>query len=301
MALLDAGVPPSRFQVEGVDISAHNLARAERAVYGSNSFRGQDLAFRDRYFERTREGFELNSVARGCVRFTQGNLLAADFLQGRAAYDYVFCRNLLIYFDRVTQGKTLEAIRSRLAPAGVLFTGAAEQTLTLEHGFVSAKIPMAFACRKAAAQPPRTDRRTRASKPVGWLVTEAPHRSGAVVPAPAGALSSVRAAPGGGSSLDQARRLADAGRLKEAAELCDAHLLKHGASAEAYYLLGLVRDAASDESALDCYRKALYLEPGHYETLLHMALSCQKHGYADRARTFRDRAERVKNRSAGRA
>ena len=57
MALLDAGVPADRFQVEAVDISARALARAARGVYGRNSFRGKDLAFRDRYFQPSAEGF----------------------------------------------------------------------------------------------------------------------------------------------------------------------------------------------------------------------------------------------------
>ena len=62
-----------------------------------------------------------------------------------------------------------------------------------------------------------------------------------------------------------------------------------------------MRDAASDDAALDYYRKALYLEPSHYETLLQMALLSLKHGDTDRARALRNRAERIKNRSAGRA
>ena len=61
MALLDAGVAPERFQIEAVDISARALARAERGVYGKNSFRGKDLAFRDRYFQPSKEGFVLAS------------------------------------------------------------------------------------------------------------------------------------------------------------------------------------------------------------------------------------------------
>src|SRR6266852_1112454 len=42
MALLDAGVPAHRFQVDAVDISARVLAYAGRRMYGKNSFRGQD-------------------------------------------------------------------------------------------------------------------------------------------------------------------------------------------------------------------------------------------------------------------
>src|ERR1700687_2724612 len=57
MALLDTGVLADRFRIDAVDVSARAIAQAERAVYGRNSFRGQDLAFRDRHFEATDLGY----------------------------------------------------------------------------------------------------------------------------------------------------------------------------------------------------------------------------------------------------
>jgi chemotaxis protein methyltransferase WspC len=48
---------------------------------------------------------------------------------------------------------------------------------------------------------------------------------------------------------------------------------------------------------MDCYRKALYLEPNHYESLLQMALLLQKNGDPSRARAFRNRAQRIKTRT----
>jgi chemotaxis protein methyltransferase WspC len=96
------------------------------------------------------------------------------------------------------------------------------------------------------------------------------------------------------AELETAHRLADAGQLKEAARVCEAHLRKNSASAPAYYLLGLLRDADGDASAIECYRKALYLEPDHYETLLQMAQLSQRSGNSERARAFKSRAQRVK-------
>ncbi|NEM13145.1 MAG: chemotaxis protein CheR, partial [Xanthomonas perforans] len=46
MALLDAGLPGDGFRIDAMDISEVNLQRAERALYGRNSFRGDDLSFR---------------------------------------------------------------------------------------------------------------------------------------------------------------------------------------------------------------------------------------------------------------
>ena len=99
------------------------------------------------------------------------------------------------------------------------------------------------------------------------------------------------------ADLAAARQLADAGKLADAAAICQAHLDRQGQSAQAYYLLGLVRDAGGDPQAVDYYRKALYLEPNHYETLLQMSLLLERHGDVTGARTFKRRAERVQQKS----
>ncbi len=303
IALLEAGLPRDRFDIEGVDLSARALARAQRAIFKKNSFRGQDLSFRDRHFRDTCDGYVLSLQVRECVHFHQANLLDDGFLAGRAVYDFIFCRNLLIYFDRLTQRKALEKIRRLLSPSGVFWVGAAEHPIVTELGFVSAQIPRAFACRHAGQaaskqldRPAKAVSRFAASANTGPAQT-AVHRLApgtgrgreAVERVPAGPPSS-----GARPSLEAARRLADGGRLQDAIEMCDLLLRQNGASAEVYYLSGLVRDAAGDPGALDCYRKALYLEPGHYETLLQMALWSEKDGDFARARTYKDRALRAK-------
>jgi len=323
MALRDAAVPAERFQIEGVDISAAALARARQGVYGRNSFRGKELGFRDRHFRQTKEGFVLDPSIRNSVTFLEGNLLQPDFLRGREPFDVIFCRNLLIYFDRPTQKRALEKIDKLLMPSGLLFVGPAEQPLAIEHGFVTANIPMAFACRKRGAERSPLAAATTAGSvakqnPVKALKlpplradraqvtpTRLPPRRGGVETAANTALRQLRShailpQPRTGQpspvNLEEAFRLANAGKLKEAAQLCETHLRHYGASAQAWYLLGLVRDAGNDASSIDCYRKALYLEPNHYESLLQMALLSERNGDAARARTFRNRAERLKRR-----
>ena len=64
----------------------HQLAHsgAGRAgVYGRNSFRGDDLEFRDRYFDVPADGYRVSETVRQQVRFQQGNLFAAGLLPGR--------------------------------------------------------------------------------------------------------------------------------------------------------------------------------------------------------------------------
>jgi len=296
MALLDAGVSPDRFHIDASDISPRALARAQLGVYGKNSFRGKDLAYRARYFQQTSAGFVLSPAVRSSVHFHQANLFGNDFMRVTPKYDFIFCRNLLIYFDRTTQRLALDKIERLLAPAGVLFVGAAELPLVLNRGFVPANLPQAFACVRAeetvigsqARQPSAIHQAAQPPRPAP--PTQPQPREETPIPS-----SKAASVPDTHAELDRAKALADAGDLQQAAAICEAHLRQHGPSAQAYYLLGLVRDAGGESSAIDYYRKALYLEPDHYETLAQMALWSQKEGDTARARTFRERARRVKS------
>jgi chemotaxis protein methyltransferase WspC len=197
-----------------------------------------------------------------------------------------------------------------------LFVGPAELPLVLDHGFVSAGIPMAFACRKdTAAATLRPVPRERAAKaPVPTRITIAGSNMDGGRPGEANNLDkplsltrspllprgakqkSWAATPSDGpaaANIETARHYANTGRLKEAVAICEDHLRDYGSSAEAYYLLGLVLDAQGSPKALDCYRKALYLEPDHYETLLQMALLSQRNGDAVRADSLKRRALRI--------
>jgi len=151
MALQDVSVPAHRFRIVAVDVSQRVLAQGRRGVYGRNSFRGTDLTFRDRYFTPVADGYHLVDTVRQQVHFEQGNLLSHAFLADAEPYDVIFCRNLLIYFDRPTQERAISALTRLLSPEGFLFVGSSETGLFLNNDFVSARLPMAFAFRRAAA------------------------------------------------------------------------------------------------------------------------------------------------------
>ncbi|HOX57347.1 MAG TPA: CheR family methyltransferase [Candidatus Paceibacterota bacterium] len=280
IALLEAGVPPSRFQIEAGDISTRALAAAQRGVYRGNAFRGKDLWYRDRYFQQAKDGFVLAPAVRQCVRFFQANLLSDTFLPGHGVYDFVFCRNLLIYFDAPTQRNVLARLERLLAPGGILFVGPVERPMALDFGLVSANLCSAFTVR----QPGRAPRRPKPPRPLNRQVP-APQLPGNGGPKPG---------PLPGADLDAALRHIQAGRLKEAAEICESRLLRDPACAQAYYLLGRVREAGGDPRALDCLRKAIYLEPNHCDSLEWMAYLLEQNGDSGRARAYKIRAQRIR-------
>jgi chemotaxis protein methyltransferase WspC len=293
MALIDAGVPASRFQIDAVDVSARSLSRAQLGIYGRNSFRSKDLAFRERHFEPTEAGHRVSDTVRGPVQFSQGNIVDPNLLLGAQPYDVIFCRNLLIYFDIQIQNHTLGLLRGLLAPDGVLFVGHSEAGLMAANGFASAKIPMAFAFQKAAAQPvrpkaePAPPRSPNRQKPALGRVPPL-ERPRAPVARP-----QIAQPPKPGPGIEELRRIADGGRLVEAAQGCETHIREFGPSPEIFVLLGLIRDAAGDPSgAANYYRKAIYLEPSSSEALHHLALLLKKQGDSSGAKLLEERLQR---------
>ena len=298
MALLDGGFPPQRFRIDALDISSRALAHAAGATYGRNSFRGTDLQFKGRYFETAPNGSRVSDAVRQHVFFQRGNLFSQDFLPGNGIYDVIFCRNVLIYFDRPTQDRAIQVLSRLLASKGLLFVGPSETGLLLAHDFLSMKVPLAFAFRKPGALRPaptksanaRDKKRSAAPEPRTSRVSiPEPRRSRRPRPATA----PPRRRPDSPIDIHALHRLADQGHLAEAAQSCEVHLREHGPTAELFHLLGLIRDASGNHGeAEDYYSKALYLDPNHRETLLHLAFLLEKKGDRAAAQLMRQRAGR---------
>ena len=91
--------------------------------------------------------------------------------------------------------------------------------------------------------------------------------------------------------MDEAKALANRGLFQEAATLCREYLRNHLPHAGIYCLLGLIHEASGHVTeAEECYMKALYLDPDHYESLIQTSLLYQQKGNAEQAALFRRRA-----------
>jgi chemotaxis protein methyltransferase WspC len=298
MALARAGWPLTHLRVEAIDISRANLARAAEGVYRRNSFRGDDQAFRDIYFTPAgSEAWRVNDTVCAPVHFEHGNLLADDFAIGRLPYDAIFCRNLLIYFDRPTQARAIRTLERLLAPGAWIAVGPAEPVLFFEHSFSALRIPSAFLLHKppaAAIPPPKVERRAAPSAPLAWERGPSGYLNASAGRTLRASKPSPPAKPLESDSLSSVRALADAGRLREAAERGAALLARSEPSVDLLYTLAVVADAAGDaERAEALYRKTLYLDPQHTEALSHLALLAEKRGDLRGARQFRERARRL--------
>lgn len=123
----------SRVRIIATDIDTQVLAKAEAGVYSSERIERMDPRYR-KYFLRgtgTRAGMvRVKPELQRMISFRQLNLLADDWpLDGR--FDALFCRNVLIYFDKDTQRRVLERFIPYMTPEARLFIGHSESLLHL--------------------------------------------------------------------------------------------------------------------------------------------------------------------------
>ena len=139
ITLLEAIQGHGRWDVKllATDVSTRMLERAQEGRYEKDRIEPIPLPLRSRYLIRTREGgvdtYEVAPALREVVIFRYLNLVQ-DW-PVRAPVDFVFCRNVMIYFDKPTQSRLINRFYDLLAPGGVLFTGHSESLTGIEHKF----------------------------------------------------------------------------------------------------------------------------------------------------------------------
>jgi chemotaxis protein methyltransferase CheR len=120
---------PDPFAILGTDISTRMLATAKKAIYPKKTIEPVPPMMKRKYLMRGK-GFQKDFCRivpelRSCVNFQRLNLTDRDFGM-RIPMDIIFCRNVIIYFDRQTQIALFEKFYDQLVPGGHLFIGHSE-------------------------------------------------------------------------------------------------------------------------------------------------------------------------------
>ena len=125
-----------RFEIIGTDISRTQILRAQEGVYTQFEVqRGLPMQMLVQYFRKDGDNWRVTDALRAAVRFKEWNLLSD--LQGLGRFDVVFCRNVLIYFDKMTKAHVLASISRQMAADGLLYLGGAETVLGITDRFVA--------------------------------------------------------------------------------------------------------------------------------------------------------------------
>jgi chemotaxis protein methyltransferase CheR len=124
-------------QIEATDISTRILAKAEAAIYPAETVSKLAPDMVKKYFQTgyaEQAGlYRVKTPFRSIVRFRRMNLLEGA-LPFDEPFQIIFCRNVMIYFDRATQEELINRLKSKLVPGGYLLVGHSESLTGINHG-----------------------------------------------------------------------------------------------------------------------------------------------------------------------
>jgi chemotaxis protein methyltransferase CheR len=128
-------------KILATDISDRVLQRARAGEYSEEVMREVPAPLRHKYFLRTSgsgaartQAWQAGPALQSLIRFARLNLMEAWPMKG--PFTAIFCRNVMIYFDRPTQEKLVNRFWDLLEPGGHMFVGHSESLTALDHQFV---------------------------------------------------------------------------------------------------------------------------------------------------------------------
>ena len=123
-----------RIEIVATDLAGGVLQKAQEGIYSQFEVqRGLPIQFLIKYFSKVGDMWQIAPELRAMVKFRHLNLLADFWALG--AFDLIFCRNVLIYFDQETKTDVLNRLGRQAAADGYLVLGAAETVVGLTDHF----------------------------------------------------------------------------------------------------------------------------------------------------------------------
>lgn len=145
IALNEAGLfERGSIEIFATDASSRALDRAVSGVYRERAFRNLPVALRERYFEREASGWRVRSDLHSRIKWNMANLMDEPQIAPYATADFIFCRNVFIYFSESAISRVVRSFSRFIRPPGYLFVGAAESLLRLTTDFTLTEIDDAF-------------------------------------------------------------------------------------------------------------------------------------------------------------
>ena len=120
------------YQIMATDISTAMLKKGMDAVYGIDRVTHIPLDFKMKYMLKSKDQenptIRITPELRKRVTFERLNFMDEMYSQITGSFDVIFCRNVIIYFDRKTQEKVINRLCRKLNKGGILFLGHSEST-----------------------------------------------------------------------------------------------------------------------------------------------------------------------------
>jgi chemotaxis protein methyltransferase CheR len=145
MALNEAGwFERASIEILASDASSKAIDRAREGVYRDRAFRNLSADLRERYFTQDGPAWRIKSDIHSRIKWRIANLVDEQQIAPMAASDFIFCRNVFIYFSENAIGRVVGSFSKFIRPPGYLFVGAAESLLRLTTDFNLTEVDDAF-------------------------------------------------------------------------------------------------------------------------------------------------------------
>lgn len=136
-------------EIVGTDINETVIAQAKEGIYGSYSVRNTPEFYRRKYFKmESADRFILAPEVKKMVNFSLLNLYDDNKMLFMKSFDFIFCANVLIYFDLASKSKVVQHFYNNLQPYGYFFVGQSESLHGVNDKFKTVHFPGGFAYNK---------------------------------------------------------------------------------------------------------------------------------------------------------
>jgi chemotaxis protein methyltransferase CheR len=128
------GMPPKpALRIRATDISTKALAIAKKGAYTAEKLGAMPVALIRKYFTQADPGaFQISAEVRRMIEFERFNLI--EPMRANRTFPIIFCRNVMIYFDKPTQERVVASLSQFLEPGGYLMIGHSESLMGVVHG-----------------------------------------------------------------------------------------------------------------------------------------------------------------------
>jgi len=129
-----------RIEILATDIDRKVLSIAKKAEYGNRSVKSTPENFKKKFFIQSQNYWRVKPEITKIVKFEHLNLMDRRAMRSRRGFDFIFCRNVLIYFDDSARRKVVNNFYDALNPGGFLFLGSSESVGRITASFELLKI-----------------------------------------------------------------------------------------------------------------------------------------------------------------
>ena len=113
-------------RILATDIDQNILARAEAGVYDERSVKDMPDEYLQKYMKASPRGYRVAPAVKELVTFEHLNFMDRAAMRGMRDFDFIFCRNALIYFDDISRKEVVNHFYNALTPKGFIYLGHAE-------------------------------------------------------------------------------------------------------------------------------------------------------------------------------